>query len=153
MEGEKLTASDGAAADFFGDAVSLSSAHALIGGFGDDDNGEESGSAYVYSGFSATTAILVPVEVDAPTIFELFQNYPNPFNPSTSIKYSVPEAGNIKLSVYNVVGEEIAVLINGYTAAGSFDVTFDASKLPSGVYLYKLKSANSVQTKKMMLLK
>jgi hypothetical protein len=67
--------------------------------------------------------------------------------------YSVPEAGNIKLSVYNIVGEEVAVLINGYSEAGSFDVTFDASNLPSGVYLYKLQSASSVQTRKMMLLK
>jgi hypothetical protein len=69
------------------------------------------------------------------------------------IKYSIPESGNVKLSVYNLVGEEVAVLVNGFSQAGTFDVTFNASNLPSGVYLYKLQSANSVQTRKMMLLK
>ncbi|MGB5530500.1 MAG: T9SS type A sorting domain-containing protein [Ignavibacteriaceae bacterium] len=95
----------------------------------------------------------VEVDVNAPLSFNLEQNYPNPFNPSTNIKYSVPESGNVKLSVYNLVGEEVAVLVNGNVEAGNFEVTFDASSLPSGVYLYKLQSANSVQTKKMMLLK
>ena len=95
----------------------------------------------------------VQVDVVGPLTFNLEQNYPNPFNPSTNIKYSVPEAGNITLSVYNTVGEEVAVLVNGYSEAGHFEVSFNASNLPSGVYLYKLQSANSIQTKKMMLLK
>lgn len=96
---------------------------------------------------------IVEVDVNGPLTFDLEQNYPNPFNPSTNIKYSVPEAGNIRLSVYNLVGEEVAVLVNGFSQAGFFEVTFDASNLSTGVYLYKLQSANSVQTKKMMLLK
>jgi len=95
----------------------------------------------------------VEVDVTGPLTFDLAQNYPNPFNPSTRIKYSVPEAGNIRLSVYNTVGEEIALLAEGYSEAGFFEATFDASNLSTGVYLYKLQSANSVQTKKMMLLK
>ncbi|MBK9099940.1 MAG: T9SS type A sorting domain-containing protein [bacterium] len=95
---------------------------------------------------------IVEVEVVGPLTFELAQNYPNPFNPSTNIKYST-ESGNIRLSVYNLVGEEVAVLVNGFSQAGFFEVTFDASNLSTGVYLYKLQSANSVQTKKMMLLK
>jgi hypothetical protein len=95
----------------------------------------------------------VEVDVTSPLTFDLAQNYPNPFNPSTSIKYSVPESGNIRLSVFNIVGEEVAVLANGFSQAGSFEVTFDATNLSTGVYLYKLQSANSVQTKKMMLLK
>jgi hypothetical protein len=105
-----------------------------------------------YNGTYAYSDI-VEVDVTAPLTFNLDQNYPNPFNPSTSIKYSVPESGNIRLSVFNVVGEEVAVLVNGFSQAGSFEVTFDASNLSTGVYLYKLQSANSVQTKKMMLLK
>lgn len=105
--------------------------------------------------FDGTFAYSDEVEVDvtAPLTFDLAQNYPNPFNPSTSIKYSVPEASNVKLSVYNLVGEEVAVLVNGFVQAGTFEVSFDASNLSTGVYLYKLQSANSVQTKKMMLLK
>jgi len=105
-----------------------------------------------YNGTYAYSDI-VEVDVTAPLTFNLDQNYPNPFNPSTSIKYSVPESGNIRLSVFNVVGEEVAVLAEGFSQAGSFEVTFDASNLSTGVYLYKLQSANSVQTKKMMLLK
>jgi hypothetical protein len=96
---------------------------------------------------------VVEVEIITPATFNLEQNYPNPFNPSTSIKYSVPESGNIRLSVFNVVGEEVAVLADGFSQAGFYEVTFDASNLSTGVYLYKLQSANSVQTKKMMLLK
>lgn len=95
----------------------------------------------------------IEVTIITPLTFGLEQNYPNPFNPSTNIKYSIPEAGNVKLSVYNIVGEEVALLINGYSEAGTFDLIFDASILPSGVYLYKLQSGNSVQTRKMMLLK
>ena len=96
---------------------------------------------------------VVEIDVTGPLTFDLSQNYPNPFNPSTSIKYSVPESGNIRLSVFNIVGEEVAVLAEGFTQAGFYEVSFDASNLSTGVYLYKLQSANSVQTKKMMLLK
>jgi len=96
------------------------------------------------------------VEVDvtsSPTVFDLAQNFPNPFNPTANIKFSVPESGNVKLSVYNLVGEEVAVLVNGFSQVGTFEVKFDASNLSTGVYLYKLQSANYIQTKKMMLLK
>jgi len=117
--------------------------------------------AYNNLGYSDTsnfaTITIEPVtninETNAPLAFHLEQNSPNPFNPSTSIKYSVPESGNIRLSVFNIVGEEVAVLAEGFTQAGFYEVTFDASNLSTGVYLYKLQSANSVQTKKMMLLK
>jgi len=95
----------------------------------------------------------VEVTIAAPLAFNLEQNYPNPFNPSTNIAYSIPENGNVRLSVYNVVGEEVAVLVNETKAAGNYTVEFNASNLPSGVYLYKLQAANSVQTRKMMLLK
>jgi hypothetical protein len=95
----------------------------------------------------------VEVDVKGPLTFALEQNYPNPFNPTTNIKFSVPETGNIKLAVYNIVGEQVAVLVDGFTEAGFYNVTFDAASLPSGIYLYKLQSANSVETKKMMLLK
>ena len=96
---------------------------------------------------------VVEVDVQAPLEFALDQNYPNPFNPSTSIKYSVPETGNVRLAVFNLIGEEVAVLVNGTVQAGQYEVSFNASSLPSGVYLYKLQSANSVEVKKMMLLK
>ena len=126
--------------------------------YGYTDNKVETGT-YTYRlkqvDFDGTFTYSNEVEVDvtAPLSFNLDQNYPNPFNPTTNISYSIPEAGNIILAVYNTVGEKVAVLVNGYSEAGHFEVSFDASNLPSGVYLYKLQSANSVQTKKMMLLK
>ncbi len=100
-----------------------------------------------------TYSEVVEIDVTGPLTFDLAQNYPNPFNPSTNIKYSVPESGNIRLSVFNIVGEEVAVLVDGFSEAGFHEVTFNASYLSTGVYVYKLQSQNSVQTKKMMLLK
>jgi len=88
-----------------------------------------------------------------PKHFELFQNYPNPFNPSTLIKYSVPENGFVKLSVYNLVGEEVKLLISGQVDAGFYEIEFDATSLPSGIYFYKLQAGNYVETKKMVLLR
>jgi len=96
----------------------------------------------------------VEVVVDlTPTEFALYQNYPNPFNPATTIKYGVPVTGNVKLAVYNLIGEEMAVLINGEVEAGIHEVTFKVSSLPSGMYLYKLQSDNLVEVKKMILIK
>ena len=85
--------------------------------------------------------------------YQLFQNYPNPFNPSTKIKYSVPESGFVKLSVYNLVGEEVSVLVNEKVDAGIYEVTFSAANLPSGTYFYRLQAGNTVKLKKIVLLK
>jgi hypothetical protein len=95
----------------------------------------------------------IEVDVNGPLSFDLEQNYPNPFNPSTNIKYSVPETGDIRLSVYNLIGEEVAVLVDGFSEAGFFEVTFNASSLTSGAYFYKLQSGNNVVAKKMLLMK
>jgi len=95
----------------------------------------------------------IEVEVNGPLTFALEQNYPNPFNPSTLIKYSVPENGFVKLSVYNLVGEEVSVLVNGTVDAGFYEVAFNAANLPSGTYFYRLQAGNTIQVKKMILLK
>jgi hypothetical protein len=88
-----------------------------------------------------------------PLDFTLEQNYPNPFNPSTKIKYSIPETGNIKLAIYNSVGEEVAVLINEMMNAGFYEIEFNATTLPSGIYFYQLQAGSFVETKKMILMK
>jgi len=85
--------------------------------------------------------------------FKLFQNYPNPFNPGTNIKYSVPENGFIKLAVYNLIGEEVNVLVNGQVNAGFYEIEFDAALLLSGIYFYQLRASSFVETKKMVLMK
>ena len=95
----------------------------------------------------------VNVEVEIPIIYALEQNYPNPFNPSTTIKYSIPEEGFVKLAVYNMLGEEVAILVNAQQKAGRYEYNFDASGLASGVYVYRIESSNFVSAKKLMLMK
>jgi hypothetical protein len=92
-------------------------------------------------------------ENSSPYEFELSQNYPNPFNPSTNISFTLPEAGIVSLKVYNVLGQEVATLANQRFGSGSHSLSFDASLLSSGVYIYRLQAGNKVQTKKMLLVK
>ncbi len=91
--------------------------------------------------------------VKEPTEYSLAQNFPNPFNPSTTIKYALPKAGNVVLKVYDVLGKEVATLVNDFKETGRYQVEFDASKLSSGMYIYKLTSDKFTEVKKMMLVK
>jgi len=95
---------------------------------------------------------VVEVEV-VPNQYELSQNYPNPFNPSTTIRFSLPQASQIKISIYNMIGEQVATIADGMYEAGYHKVTFNASNLPSGAYVYRIESSDFVQVKKMLLLK
>jgi hypothetical protein len=88
-----------------------------------------------------------------PNTFGLSQNYPNPFNPTTNIEFSTPEAGNYILKVYNIIGQEVATLVSGQMESGTHKVTFDASRLSSGMYIYRLSGNNMQMTKKMILIK
>lgn len=88
-----------------------------------------------------------------PASFKLSQNYPNPFNPSTKIVYSVAEASNVRIVVYDVLGREVEILADGFKGAGNYELTFDAENLPSGLYLYTLEAGSTTITKKMTLLK
>ncbi len=92
-------------------------------------------------------------ETEVASDFTLEQNYPNPFNPSTNITYKVPSQSPVTLKVYNMLGQEVATLVNSVKTAGSHTVSFDASQLSSGMYIYRLTSASTSITKKMMLLK
>ena len=85
--------------------------------------------------------------------FVLEQNYPNPFNPSTNIQYAVGSQQFVVLKVYDILGEEIATLVNEEKSAGTYEIMFDAQLLASGVYLYKLEAGSYIQTKKMILLR
>jgi hypothetical protein len=88
-----------------------------------------------------------------PDKYELSQNYPNPFNPSTTIQFSLPKQTQLKINLYNLLGEQVATLAEGMYEPGFHKVTFNASNLPSGTYIYRLESGEFVQVKKMMLLK
>jgi hypothetical protein len=88
-----------------------------------------------------------------PLIFNLAQNYPNPFNPSTVISYSIPEASNVKLEVYNVLGKVITTLVNKIQEAGVYNISFNAAELSSGVYYYTIQAGTYFATKKMLYLR
>jgi hypothetical protein len=101
---------------------------------------------------------LDPTSIDAvpgdiPTTYSLDQNYPNPFNPTTHIKYALPEAGEVLVEIYNLLGQRILTLVDKYQAAGYHIVDFEASHLPTGLYFYRIKADKFSSVKKMMLMK
>lgn len=106
--------------------------------------------------FDGTYQYLNTVEIDVdllPKEFALFQNYPNPFNPETTIRYQLPKNQFVMLKVYDLLGGEVAALVNEIQDAGSYNIIFDASKVPSGVYFYSIQAGDFKQIKKMILMK
>jgi parallel beta-helix repeat protein len=118
-------------------------------------NGADMGAYEMKISSSGGGGNLLSTETEeiAPEEFELAQNYPNPFNPSTTIRYSLPEVSEVSLKVYDITGSEVIELVNGVQNAGSHEVSFNASSLASGTYIYIIKAQDFVQTKKMVLLK
>jgi hypothetical protein len=96
---------------------------------------------------------IVEVNLNVPTEFSLQQNYPNPFNPNTTIKYSIPQASQVQIKVFDILGAEISILMDEEKSVGSYDLTWNAENLPSGIYFYQLKAGSYIETKKMLLLK
>lgn len=142
--------------------------------FGDGNISEDRNPTHTYSeigdysvtlkvtdngGLSNIVAQSVPINVSnedlegIPTEFSIDQNYPNPFNPSTVINYSVPEASKVSIVIYDMLGQKVADLVNSEQSVGKYSVTFDASGLSSGVYIYQLRAGTFSQTKKMLLIK
>lgn len=111
------------------------------------------GPLHAYANQEALVIGINPIGNEVPNKFNLEQNYPNPFNPVTNIKFAVPVTGIVKLVVYDVMGREVATLINKSMTAGNYVVDFDASSLGTGVYFYKFTSGEFSETKKMMLVK
>jgi len=116
---------------------------------------------FVSDGFGTAGPLGVGEQGDVPLTFALEQNSPNPFNPTTTIKFSIPagrdgqipSSQTVSLKVYDVLGREVATLVNEPMAPGRYQVTFDAGNLASGTYFYRLQSATSVAVKKLMILK
>jgi hypothetical protein len=88
-----------------------------------------------------------------PGTFRLEQNYPNPFNPSTTIRYSIPRRSHVTLTVFSLLGQQVAVLVGAQQDAGSHEIRFDASGLASGVYFYRLTAEGHTGTRKLVLLR
>jgi len=93
------------------------------------------------------------IDAEIPANFELSQNYPNPFNPTTTINFAIASESNVKIKVFDAVGQQVAVLVNDFVPAGMYQISWDASKLTSGIYFYSMQADNYLQTKKMILLK
>lgn len=148
--------------------------NALIGTSGGDVSGEgltisstigqpvagsSTGSRFlVGSGFWQMPGIVVATSVEqtgpeVPGEFSLEQNYPNPFNPGTVIQFSLPQTAEVQLKVYDMLGREVATLINEQKSAGSYNVTFNAASLSSGVYFYRIIAGNYVETRSMTFVK
>jgi hypothetical protein len=120
------------------------------------DNRHDIGGIYAqnihYNGTLGTVSVR-KISTGIITKYELYQNYPNPFNPLTKIKFSIPENSIITLKVYNVIGQEIATLVNEKLNAGTYEIPFSNNLLPSGVYFYRLQAGDYTNTKKLILLK
>ncbi len=112
---------------------------------------DENVSSYVILTGSNSPLGLDPLAGETPVQFTLKQNYPNPFNPSTTIEFSLLENAHVRLTVYNVIGQKVAEVVNEFRTAGVYQVQFDGATLPSGLYFYELKVGNQTQVKKMSL--
>ncbi len=95
----------------------------------------------------------VAVSISSPAKYSLEQNYPNPFNPATKIKYSLPQTSRVQIKVFDVLGNEVAVLVNEEKPAGIYELSWNAASLPSGVYFYQIKAGSYAAAKKAILLK
>ncbi|MCB0285734.1 MAG: T9SS type A sorting domain-containing protein, partial [Calditrichaeota bacterium] len=126
-----------------------------------DPSANQNGEAFALIAVTASgNAIPLPVVTGIETVepgvaksYSLEQNYPNPFNPSTTIAFALPESQKISLKIFDITGKEIATLISGDRPAGSYQITFDASNLASGIYFYQLNAGSFSATKRMMLIK
>ena len=99
------------------------------------------------------TILKISKEQSIPTTYNLEQNYPNPFNPSTTIKFSIPEATNVRLTIYNTLGQKVGELINTNLEAGWYSYQWDAENLATGIYIYELRTDKFVSVNKMILMK
>ncbi len=117
------------------------------------------GESLVFPDFSAgTVEVRNPLDADddefgLPNVLALNQNYPNPFNPTTTISYSVPERAHVNLRIFNILGQEVQILVDNTKEAGQYEINWDAKNSASGIYFYRLSYQDKVLTKKMTLLK
>ena len=136
--------------------VNIQDAQTLLYVPGPQFNGTDTFTYTVIDAQGATDEAIVEIRLDessVPESFFLDQNYPNPFNPVTVIQYGLAEQSHVRLEVYNLIGQRIATLIDGDRAAGTHSMTFDASHLPGGVYMYRLQTGQFTDTKQLILLK
>jgi len=152
QEGGKISA-ENASIDYAGDYIELKCDKEnkfLTTAWIDNRTGN---SEIFYTKVDLPELVSIKSTNQSPTEFAFLQNYPNPFNPRTTIRFAIPRAGKVNLQVYNILGEQVAQLVNRELSAGEKTVTFDASNFPSGLYFYRIQVGNFVETKRMLLLK
>lgn len=116
------------------------------------------GNNFILSGFLTdilfrSVFVNVNEQIDLPATYALHQNYPNPFNPSTTIEYEIPKESFVTLKVFNLLGQEVATLVDETKQAGRYEVKFNGLSLSSGVYFYKIRSKDFIETKKLILVR
>ena len=123
--------------------------------FTDSDNGTVVGSGgTILRTTNGGVTFVEEKEIDViPTKYKLSQNFPNPFNPNTKIKYSVPQSSNVVIKVFDILGNEIEILVNEQKSLGTYEITWYAESLPSGIYFYRIQAGSFVETKKLVLLR
>jgi hypothetical protein len=141
-----------------GGGVCLSSGSMMKSAIGQPLAGAVSGTnSRIDAGFFSDTLFRTTTSVteggSTPVEFFLDQNYPNPFNPSTTIAYGLPHASKVTIGIFNALGERVLQIVDGELQAGYHEVRFDASRLPSGVYFYRLQAGNFLQTRKLIVLR
>ena len=144
-----------------GGVSSRGSGNALRGSFGEPLSGAaaRSGEAMIQTGLFSFLELGRYVtsagseERLVPLAYLLYQNYPNPFNPSTTIRYALPSKSNVTLTVYNTLGQQVALLQNGEQDAGYHEIKFEARNLGSGVYFYRIQAGDFVETKRLLLVR
>ncbi|MFI5144453.1 MAG: T9SS type A sorting domain-containing protein, partial [Ignavibacteria bacterium] len=132
-------------------ALTIFNNNLIAGGIFSSVNGVGAGNIAQWNGLSVT-GIHKPNGTVADN-YSLSQNYPNPFNPSTKIKYQIPNQENVKLTVYDILGNEVATLVNEKQSAGTHEISWNAANVSSGVYLYKITAGSYSDTRRMSLIK
>ena len=121
----------------------------IVGAFNDDSSSVHISDVY----YNEAPALGIGDNVTIASGYELNQNYPNPFNPVTHISYTIPTSGQVKLTIYNVLGEKVSTLVNDVITPGTHTATWNAENMPSGVYFYRLDAGSFSQTNKLLLIK
>ena len=147
-----MSPDDGASGDSFGSTVALEDGQVLIGALGDDEKGSIAGAAYLFSLDDPSTAVEED-ENALPASYVLAQNYPNPFNQRTRIAYALLAPKRVLITVYDLLGREVATLAEGLKQAGRHEVVFEAGTLPSGTYFYRMVAGTYTETRMMFVLK
>ena len=149
QQGSKLVGSGGIGQSKQGSSVAISSDGntAIDGGYGDNT---QRGAVWV---FTKPIIGIKPISNEIPNGFSLSQNYPNPFNPSTNIGFRIAHFGLVKITIFDVLGREVSNLVDEQLKPGTYEVNFDGTNLPSGVYFYKIEAGNYSETRKMILVK